>query len=104
MKQPMHDEDSQPATRGDLKSEMRDFREEMRDLLRPIVALLTRHSAELADIRGYMRDKLVTRDEFHSRMDAFSGRVEDYEYGDAKRRARLDDHERRIGALESKKS
>ncbi len=113
----MHPDDSTPATKGDLralqaatKGDLRtlrvdlrqEIREEMRELMKPVVVLLTRHSAELADIRGYMKEHLVTREEFHSRMDAFAGRVDDFAYGDAKSRSRLDDHERRIGALEKR--
>ena len=46
---------------------------------------------------------MVTRDEFHSRMDAFSGRVYDQDYSTAKNRVRLDEHEKRIAALEAKR-
>jgi hypothetical protein len=88
------------ATKDDLNS----FRDEMRQLFRPIVVTLAHHTAELADIRGYIKDKLVTRDEFHSRMDAFTGRVDDYDYSSAKNRDRLDAHEKRITALEQKRA
>lgn len=36
---------------------------------------LAQHSAEFADIRHYMKTELVTRSEFHARMDAFVRRV-----------------------------
>ena len=127
----MHTEANQPATKGDmtlmkgdmsllksdvtllkddlglLRGEFKVFRVEMREMLqemlRPIFITLANHTAELADIRGYMRDKLVTRDEFHSRMDGFTGRVDDFDYSSAKNRDRLDQHEKRISALEAKR-
>lgn len=123
MMEEMNGQENQPATKGELRAsldvlraEMRgdlrasldefrdEFRSEMKDMLRPIVLTLTKHSAELAGIRSYMTEKLVTRDEFHSRMDAFTGRVDDYDYSAAKNRDRLDSHERRIAALEKKRS
>lgn len=70
----MKREMDQPATRGDVKTIVQAtvqavIRDEMRGLLRPIVATLAQHTEELADLRS----RMVTRDEFHSRMDAFSG-------------------------------
>ncbi|OGR91694.1 MAG: hypothetical protein A2V88_03715 [Elusimicrobia bacterium RBG_16_66_12] len=106
-----------------LKDEFMAFRAEMRDMFRPVLLTLehhtaeladiretfrpihialAHHTAELADIRGYLKDKMVTRDEFHSRMDGFTGRVDDFDYSSAKNRARLDEHEKRISALETK--
>lgn len=89
---------------GALRGEFGALRAELREMLRPIMITLANHSAELADIRGYMKDKMVTRDEFHSRMDAFTGRVDDSDYSSAKNRDRLDDHERRISSLEAKRA
>lgn len=79
MKQDMNADD-RPATSGDVKTivqeivgaSMAAFRLEMRDMFRPIVATLAQHTEQLAEIRGEIRTKLVTRDEFHSRMDAIS--------------------------------
>ena len=93
------------ATKEDLKAfatkaDFVEFRGELRVMFRPILATLANHTTELADIRG----KMVTRDEFHSRMDAFAGRVDDFDYSSAKHRSRLDDHEKRIGALEEKRA
>lgn len=62
--------DNEPATKGDLRS----FQTEMRELFRPITITLAHHTAELADIRGHIKDKMVTREEFHSRMDGFTGK------------------------------
>jgi hypothetical protein len=42
--------------------------------------------------------------EFHSCMDGFTSRVEDFDYSAAKNRARLDDHKKRLTALEKKPS
>lgn len=81
-----------------------EFREELRDMFRPILITLANHTAELADIRGHIKDKMVTRDEFHSRMDGFARRVEDFDYSSAKNRSRLDDHEKRISSLEEKRA
>jgi len=97
------------ATKDDLrglatKEELGELRTEMREMVRPLAITLAHHTAELADIRGYMKDKLVTRDEFHARMDAFTGRVDDSDYSAAKNRDRLDAHERRITALERKRA
>ena len=97
------------ATKADLsqfptRTDFNSFRDEIRQLLRPIAVTLAHHTAELADIRGYIKDKLVTRDEFHSRMDAFTGKVDDYDYSSAKNRDRLDAHEKRITALEQKRA
>lgn len=78
---------------------------EIRELLRPIATIamtVAHHSAELADIRSHIKDKMVTRDEFHSRMDGFAGRVKDFDYSAAKNLVRLDDHEKRIDALEKR--
>lgn len=87
-------------TKADFAEFRGELREELRVMFRPILATLANHTAELADIRG----KMVTRDEFHSRMDAFAGRVDDFDYSSAKNRSRLDDHEKRIAALEEKRA
>lgn len=91
--------DQTPSTKGDIVR----LRADIKDMLRPIVATLAHHSAELSDIRGYIKTNLVTRDEFHSRLDAFAGRVDDQDYSTAKTRARLDDHETRLTRLEGRK-
>ena len=127
MNELMSSSDNEPATRGDLRllkgdvsllkgefqvfrSEIRsdfstfrqELREEIRDLIRPITITLAHHTAKLADIRGHIKDKMVTRDEFHSRMDGFTGRVVDSDYLTAKNRELIDDHTKRIKALEDK--
>jgi len=115
MSDEMREDGHLPATKADLrdfatKADLRDFATksdiaEIRELLRPIATIamtVARHSAELADIRGHIKDKMVTRDEFHSRMDGFTRRVEDSDYSSAKNLTRLDDHERRIDALEKR--
>jgi len=90
--------------RTGLESQSKSLRDEFRTEFQKIHVTLSHHSAELADVRGYLKDKLVTRDEFHSRMDGFAGRVDDYDYSAAKNRARLDEHEKRISALEAERS
>ena len=90
--------------RDEMLGEFRSFRDEIRDMVRPIAIMVAKHTAELADIRGYLRENMVTRDEFHSRMDAFSGGVYDQDYSTANNRVRLDEHERRIAALEAKRA
>jgi hypothetical protein len=92
------------TTRSEMASGFKSLRDDIRDMLHPIIVKLTHHDAELADIRGYIKTQLVTRDEFHSRMDAFTGRVEDFDFTEAQNRARLDEHEQRIIALEKKPS
>ena len=90
--------------RDEMLGEFKSFRDEIREMIRPIAITVANHTVELADIRGYLRDNMVTRDEFHSRMDAFSGRVYDQDYSTAKNRVRLDEHEKRIAALEAKRA
>ena len=114
----------EPATKGDLralaqatkadlnafaqatKADLSGFatKEDLREIIRPIAITVANHTAELADIRGYLKDKMVTRDEFHSRMDGFAARVYDQDYSTAKNRTRLDEHEQRISALEAKRA
>lgn len=98
----MREDGHLPATKADMKAEFAAFRTELREMFRPIGVTLANHTAELADIRGHIKDKMVTRDEFHSRMDGFAGRVKDFDYSSAKNLTRLDDHERRIDALEKR--
>ena len=106
MNEVMHEHENEPATKGELRLGLTSLRTELRDdireMLRPITITLAHHTAELADIRGHIKDKMVTREEFHSRMDGFTGRVDDFDYSAAKNRARLDDHSRRIKVLEEK--
>jgi hypothetical protein len=116
MNDEMKDDENRPATKADLRElatrgelgslreEFSALRAEIREMFRPIMITLANHTAELADIRGYIKDKMVTRDEFHSRMDAFTGRVDDADYSSAKNRDRLDAHEKRIAALEKKRA
>lgn len=102
------DADNQPVTKGEFRAALSEFKtelkEELRDLLSPMQAEIARHSHELADIRHYMRTELVTKSEFHERMDGFAKRVTDQDYHSAKTLDRLDDHERRITKLERKPS
>lgn len=92
------------ATKADfaeLKSDVADIRE----LLRPIATIamtVAHHSVELADIRRHIKEKLVTREEFYSTMDGYARRVENFDYSSAKDLTRLDDHEKRIDALEKR--
>ena len=113
MTEEMRDDGHLPATKADLrdfatKADFATFRDDIigavRDMIRPLALATAHHSAELADIRGYMKDKLVTRDEFHSRMDGFARRVEDQDWSAAKNRDRLDDHEKRIRSIEEKRA
>ena len=91
-------------TKGEIAAMRDDIITAVRDMIRPLALTTAHHSAELADIRGYMKDKLVTRDEFHSRMDGFARRVDDFDWSAAKNLDRLDDHEKRLKKLESPKS
>lgn len=98
MTKDMNSSRSQQATKADIRA----MRDELRQLLRPISMTLAHHTAELADIRGHVKTKMVTRDEFYARMDGFAGRADDFDYSMAKNRARLDEHEKRISLLEQK--
>ena len=111
----MSGDDNEPATKGELRAglasvraDIASLREALRDdvsmMLRPITITLAHHTAELADIRGHIKDKMVTREEFHSRMDGFSGRVQDFEYALSKNREMLADHAKRISALEERRA
>ena len=89
MDEAMSGSDNEPSTKGDLralksdvsafrselKADFAQFRTEIRELFRPITITLAHHTAELADIRGHIKDKMVTREEFHSRMDGFTARM-----------------------------
>lgn len=98
------------VTKADLASTMKtefaifrtELREELRDMFRPIIATLANHTAELADIRRHIKEKMVTRDEFYSTMDGYTRRVENSDYHSAKNLDRLDDHQKRIDALEKR--
>jgi hypothetical protein len=61
----MSGSENKPATKGDLKAML----DAMRKFFRPASIASAGHAAELADIRDHIKDKMVTRDEFHSRMD-----------------------------------
>lgn len=101
----MRTDTNEQVTKGELgllRDNLLAFRMEVRGMFRPMMITLARQTAALADIRGYLKDKVVTRDEFHSRMDGFAGRVDDFDYSSAKNRARLDEHERQIYSLEIK--
>ncbi|MBI5245748.1 MAG: hypothetical protein HY923_01095 [Elusimicrobia bacterium] len=90
----------------ELRTDFRAFTTEMRELLRPIQINVARHEGALSGIREElkgMRETMVTRDEFHSRMDGFVRLVDDHNWSAAKNRVRLDDHEKRINALEEKR-
>ncbi|UPT73261.1 MAG: hypothetical protein M0D55_15425 [Elusimicrobiota bacterium] len=102
----MNPNEQRPVTEGFLRDALRDFatKNDIEAMLLPIRALLVKHSEELSEIRTHIREKLVTKDEFHHRMDAFAGRLVDEDYRAAKSRARLDDHETRITALEKRSS
>jgi uncharacterized hydantoinase/oxoprolinase family protein len=91
------------ATKADLRTTLKDLTEEIRGFTRQFALEIMNLKTDVSDIRGYMKDKLVTRDEFHARMDGFGRRVEDHDWSAAKNRARLDDHEKRINALEEKR-
>lgn len=95
------DDSSEVVTKGFLRDTLRT---EIREALRPVVGRIVTMQDDVADIRRYMKTELVTRNEFHARMDAFAGRVDDADVADVRQRARLDDHERRISALEKKPS
>jgi len=79
-----------------------------------IDALLLDIVADQARARGdieWLKTNTVTRDEFKNgislildRFDALAGKFEDSRYGSAKNADRLDEHEKRISALETKRS
>ena len=124
MSDEMQHSDQQPATKADLnttnanlnslKSDFRSFADElradfraftveMRDLLRPIQINVARHTGELADIREELkgvRTNMVTRDEFHSRMDGFAGLAEDSRRRWATHADVLTKHDERLKKLE----
>lgn len=76
------DDSNQVVTKGFLRTEMRqefalfrrEMREMMQEMLRPLASNVATLQADVADIRHYMKTELVTRSEFHARMDAFAGR------------------------------
>lgn len=56
------DPNLEPVTRGVLREELRELRQELsvglRDALRPIYAILANHTAELAEIRHHIKTEL----------------------------------------------
>ncbi len=57
------------ASREDLKNLV------TRDEFRRTAVAVAKLTEDVADIRNHIKEKLVTRDEFHSRMDGFAGHV-----------------------------
>lgn len=96
------------ATKAELQASLATMRDEIigavRDMIRPLAVDVVHLKADVADVRGHIKDKLVTREEFHSRMDGFARRVEDHDWSAAKNRARLDDHESRLKSLEDERA
>jgi hypothetical protein len=106
----MREDSHMPATKGDLaamkgafsefRAEMKADFTEMKDILRRVAITAMNTESRLHDLTRYVHTELVTRKEFHGRMDTFTGRVVDADYSWAKQKQRLDEHARRIAALE----
>lgn len=76
---------------------------ELRGTDRRIALTLTRIEGK---VDGVKRD-MVTRDDFSTlmkRMDGFSGMLQDSRWDWGKQKVRLDEHERRISSLETKRA
>lgn len=94
---------------GEFREEMAGFRSEMRAVVGDLADSVRKLAIGYASLDGrvtgieiYMKEKLVTRDEFHSRMDAFSGRLTDAQLHWAHQKERTDDHDRRLTKLEER--
>lgn len=83
-----------------LKTDVADIRVVMRNML----GALVRIEESLRETRTYVYDKCVTRDEFHSRMDAFSSKLDDSRFRWAVHADTLQRHDERISALEKRPS
>ena len=69
---------------------------DIQEALKPIAVIVARHETELRETRDYMRANLVTKDEFHTRMDAFARRMDGFDHSLAKQGERLTDLERKL--------
>jgi chromosome segregation ATPase len=67
--------------------------ESMTKMLRRVVVTTTQTGADLAELKTYVREKLVTKNEFDRRMDGFAGRIDDFRLHMAQQKERLDDLE-----------
>ena len=68
------------ADMGALKSDMAQVKDGISSIIvmmRRLAVVTTKTSADLADFKKYAHENFVTRDEFHSRMDGLSGKVDD---------------------------
>ena len=68
---------------------------DMGKTLRRVAATTSNTGAELADLKKYVRQELVTKDEFHERMDGFAGRLEDFKLHSAHQEDRISQLEKR---------
>ncbi len=84
------------------------------DRLGSVEHILRKVVVEQAHARGdieWLKENTVTRTEYRAgmdqilgKLDGIAGKIEDSRYGSAKNLDRLDEHERRIRALETKPS
>lgn len=56
------------------------------------------------EMDAYMRGKLVTREEFDHRMDAYAGKAKEADFSLSRHTHRLDEHGERIKRLEDRSS
>lgn len=87
-----------------VESDLHEIKDLLKTSFRSFAASLTSANARLADLTEYVHDKLVTRVEFHDRMDGFAGKVDDMRYDWAKHHARLNDHDKRLTRLEGRRA
>lgn len=83
-----------------LKTDVADIRVVMRNML----GTLVRIEESMRETRAYMFEKCVTRDEFHSRMDGFSAKLEDSRFRWAVHADTLQRHDERLSTLEKRRA
>lgn len=73
-------------------------------VMRTMAAAVVRIEATQADMKSYMLEKFVTRDEFHARMDGFSAKLDESRFRWAVHADTLQRHDERLSALEKRRS
>ena len=67
--------------------------ESMKGMLHRVIVTTVQTSADLAELKTYVHENLVTKNEFKTQMDGFAGRIDDFRLHMAQQKERLDDLE-----------
>lgn len=77
---------------------------ETRKVLRNVAIAVTKLGASLDGITSYMKENLVTKDEFHGRVDAFVRKQDEMRFDWGQHHIRLDNHDKRLTRLEGRRA